>query len=99
MPSRWTDSNLKLPDTKVLKGRDIKNDLRPAPRGGHACVALSPLNIVIHGGADRSPKVYNDTWLLTCEGRGLIALPIGSAEFLALYQCFFYFLLWFGITS
>lgn len=37
--------------------------LPPAPRGGHACVCLGS-RVLLFGGADRNPTVFNDLWSL-----------------------------------
>ncbi|KAK9829964.1 hypothetical protein WJX72_008920 [[Myrmecia] bisecta] len=43
------------------------NVLSPPPRGGHACAAVGS-QVVVFGGADRSPTPYNDLWVLNTEG-------------------------------
>lgn len=36
----------------------------PAGRGGAACVAIGGRRVLCFGGADRTPTVYDDWWLL-----------------------------------
>jgi hypothetical protein len=37
--------------------------LSPAPRGGHASVAIGR-RFIVFGGADRAPNTFNDLWVL-----------------------------------
>lgn len=36
----------------------------PAGRGGTACVAIGGRRVLCFGGADRTPTVYDDWWLM-----------------------------------
>ena len=83
-PSGFTLADLP-PHATAVRRRSQVEGLPPAPRGGHACAALGS-RVLLFGGADRNPTVFDDLWVLEtgapARGRRIarIAMPRAAAQ-------------------